>query len=318
MEFSSHIEYAKKVVQSEIEALHRLQNNLSESLNAALVVLMDCKGRVVISGMGKSGLVGKKISATLSSTGTPSFFLHPAEALHGDLGMLKSGDVLVSISNSGVSDEILRLIPFIKNNNIKHICLTAKLDSILAKHADVVLDISIDKEACPLQLAPMASTTSSLVMGDVLAACLMDIKGFKQENFAQLHPAGALGRKLLCTVADEMRSNDLPIASETTPLKTLIYMISKGQLGLCAIENNQQEVIGIVTDGDIRRALEKFSGAEFFDLSTGDIMSKNPISVQADMKISDVEHLLKERKIKAVLVTENKRLVGVFEYHGIL
>ncbi len=318
MEFKTHIEYAKKVAQIEIEALQRLQNALDESLDTALEILLACRGRVVVTGMGKSGLVGKKISATLSSTGTPSFFLHPAEALHGDLGMLKSGDVLISISNSGVSDEILRLIPFIKNNKIKHICFTGKQDSILAKHADVVLDISIDKEACPLQLAPMASTTSSLVMGDVLAACLMDIKGFKPENFAQFHPAGALGRKLLSTVADEMRTTELPKTDENTSLKALIFIISKGQLGLCAIENKSSEVIGVVTDGDIRRALEKYPESDFFGLSAKDIMSSNPVTVLAESKISEVEELLRIKKIKAVLVTENKRLVGVFEYHGIL
>lgn len=318
MEFNSQISYAREVAQIEIEALSRLQSKLDTSFDESLNILLHCKGRVVVSGMGKSGLVGKKISATLSSTGTPSFFLHPAEALHGDLGMLKSGDVLISISNSGVSDEILRLIPFIKNNGIKHICMTGKLDSILAQHADYVLDISIDKEACPLQLAPMASTTASLVMGDLLAACLMKIKGFKQENFAQLHPAGALGRKLLSTVKDEMRTNDLPVSSPELSIKELIYVISNGQLGLCAVVNNKEEVVGVVTDGDIRRALGKYSDSEFFTLKAENVMSHNPISVEPQSKIAEVENLLKEKKIKAVLVTENKRFLGVFEYHGIL
>jgi arabinose-5-phosphate isomerase len=318
MESNSYISHAQQVVQTEVEALLRLQSNLNQGLDDALTLIINCRGRVVVSGMGKSGLVGKKISATLSSTGTPSFFLHPAEALHGDLGMMKSGDLLLSISNSGSSDEILRLIPFIKSNGIKHICMTGKLDSILAKNADVTLDISIDKEACPLQLAPMASTTASLVMGDVLAACLMEMRGFKPENFAQFHPAGALGRKLLSTVADEMRTDNLPIANADLGIKQLIYLISKGHLGLAIICDQNQKVQGLVTDGDIRRALEKYDENQFFKLKAQDIMTLNPILVPSDAKISEVEELLKQKKIKALLVADNQIIKGVFEYNGVL
>ena len=314
----SYIKYAKEVVGIEIEALDRLQENLSDQLDVALELLSSCKGRVVVSGMGKSGLIGKKISATLSSTGTPSFFLHPAEALHGDLGMIRKEDVLLSISNSGVSDELLKLVPFIKSNGVSHITMTGKIDSVLAQNADVVLDISIDKEACPLQLAPMSSTTCTLVMGDLLAACLMELKGFQPENFAAFHPAGALGRKLLTTVADEMKVANLPKAFDDIDIKELIYKISNGHLGLCVIVDVSDEVIGVVTDGDLRRALEKNQDASFFNLKVSDIMSPDPINVSPEMKISEVEEILVENKIKAVLVTSENKLKGIFEYNGVL
>lgn len=314
----SYIKYAQEVVKVEIESLLRLQENLSNQLNTALELLTNCEGRVVVSGMGKSGLIGKKISATLSSTGTPSFFLHPAEALHGDLGMIRKEDVLLSISNSGVSDEILKLIPFIKNNNVPHITMTGNVHSILADNADVVLDISIDKEACPLQLAPMSSTTCTLVMGDLLAACLMELKGFKPEDFAAFHPAGALGRKLITTVRDEMKSDNLPTAEADIGIKELIYEISNGHLGLCVIIDSENEIQGIVTDGDLRRALEKSQDEGFFNLRAKDIMSLTPKTVFPEMKISEVEKVLIENKIKAVLVAEDKKLKGVFEYNGVL
>lgn len=314
----SYIDFAKQVVEIEIEALQRLQNNLTIELDKALKILYNCKGRVVISGMGKSGLIGKKISATLSSTGTPSFFLHPAEALHGDLGMIRKEDVFLSISNSGESEELFKLIPFLNANTIKHITLTGNLESMLAKNANVVLDISIDKEACPLQLAPMSSTTCTLVMGDLLAASLMEIKGFKPENFAAFHPAGALGRKLLTTVKDEMRVNDLPIASLKTSMKELIYIISNGQLGLCVILSSDDSILGIVTDGDLRRALERNQTPDFFNLTAADIMTENPKTVVPEMKISDVEKIIVKNKIKAVLVAENSKLKGVFEFNGIV
>jgi arabinose-5-phosphate isomerase len=318
MSAKSYIDYAKTVVETEIQAIERLKKGLDNQLDIALNILVNCRGRVVVCGMGKSGLIGKKISATLSSTGTPSFFLHPAEALHGDLGMLKGGDVLLSISNSGVSDELLRLIPFIKHQGIKHITLTGKPLSILAKNADAVLDISIDKEACPLQLAPMASTTATLVFGDVLAACLMEMKGFKPENFAQLHPAGALGRKLLSTVADEMRTENLPTCKSDIGIKALIVLISKGHLGMAIVLNLKDEIVGLVTDGDIRRALEKYADEQFFKLLAKDIMTANPIQVLPSTKIAVVEDLLKEKKIKTVLVAEKNTLKGVFEYNGVL
>lgn len=318
MEFNtSYTSYAKSVIDSEISSLNKLRHSIGKEIDQSLELLLNCKGRVIVSGMGKSGLIGKKIAATLSSTGTPSFFLHPAEALHGDLGVVRKEDVFFSISNSGASDELLRIVPFIKNNRMKHICLTGNVDSLLASHADVVLDISIDKEACPLQLAPMSSTTLTLVMGDVLAACLMDIRDFKAESFAVLHPAGALGKKLLTTVKEEMRSKDLPVVLEYTEMEKVIYEISHGQLGLVCVVNDKYEVKGLITDGDLRRGLEKKKEG-IFKLTAGDIMSKNPISVSIDSNISEVENILKEKKIKAVLVTDNNKLTGVFEYNGVL
>lgn len=312
------IQYAKTVMETEIGALGRVMGNLDESLDEALEILGQCSGRVVVSGMGKSGIVGKKIAATLASTGTPSFFLHPAEALHGDLGMIRKEDVLLSISNSGESDEILRLIPFIKSYQMKHICLTGNLKSMLAQHADVVLDISIDREACPLQLAPMSSTTCTLVMGDVLAACLMKIKNFKADHFATLHPAGALGRKLLTTVADEMKKNDLPVTGLHTDIKEVIYLISHGQMGVCVIEDAQKNIVGIITDGDLRRALQRYSNEQFFDLKSADIMTASPVTVDPKLKISEVEAILAQKKIKVVLVAEHKKLKGIFEFNGVL
>lgn len=314
---NSYVSYGKSVIDSEISSLAKLRSSLDGSLDQALELLVNCKGRVIISGMGKSGLIGKKIAATFSSTGTPSFFLHPAEALHGDLGVIRKEDVFVSISNSGASDEILRVIPFIKEYDIKHVCLTGNKTSLLASHADVVLDISIDEEACPLQLAPMSSTTLTLVIGDVLAACLIEMRGFKPENFAVLHPAGALGRKLLTTVKDEMRSKDLPVVFEETAMEKVIYQISHGQLGLVCVLDENKHVKGLITDGDLRRGLERKKDG-IFALCAKDIMSTNPVTVSVNTSISDVEGVLKSKKIKAVLVTDNKKLVGVFEYNGVL
>ena len=312
-----YIKYGRSVVESEISSLRRLSDSLDDSLLESLKLMNECKGRVVISGMGKSGLIGKKISATLSSTGTPSFFLHPAEALHGDLGMIREEDVFLSISNSGSSDEILRIIPFIRKYKIPHITMTGKKDSLVASHADVVLDISIDKEACPLQLAPMSSTTLTLVMGDVLAASLMEMKNFQPENFALFHPAGALGRKLLTTVADEMRKENLPVVSSNSDMNEVIYTIYHGQLGLAIVLDGNKGILGLITDGDLRRALES-KKEQIFSLVAQDIMTKQPTSVDVETSISDVESVLKEKKIKAVLVTEENHLVGVFEYNGVL
>ena len=313
---SEILKYGLSIVDAEITSLKRLSNNLSDSLENALKIILECKGRVVVSGMGKSGLIGKKISATLSSTGTPSFFLHPAEALHGDLGMIRKEDVLLSISNSGASEEILRIIPFIQTNGNNHITLVGKQDSLLAKNADVVLDISIDHEACPLQLAPMSSTTCTLVMGDILAASLMKLRGFKAENFAEFHPAGALGRKLLSKVGDEMRKENLPVVFPDTPAKEVIYTISHGQLGLCVVIENDF-VVGLITDGDLRRTLEK-NDEGIFDLVAKEIMTENPVVVSRDLKISEAEQIIKEKRIKALLVTDKNRLEGVFEYNGVI
>lgn len=315
---NSMIQYAKTVIQTEIGALGRVMDRLDESLDEALALLNECTGRVVVSGMGKSGIIGKKISATLASTGTPSFFLHPAEALHGDLGMIRKEDVLLSISHSGESDEILRLIPFIKSYGMKHICLTGNFKSMLAQHADVVLDISIDKEACPLQLAPMSSTTCTLVMGDVLAACLMKIKNFKADHFATLHPAGALGRKLLTTVAHVMKTTDLPVTGLKTDIKEVIYLISHGQMGVCVVEDTQKNIVGIITDGDLRRALQRYNSEQFFDLKSADIMTASPVTVEPHLKLSEVELILAHKKIKVVLVAEQQKLKGIFEFNGIL
>jgi len=317
MSNKSFITYGKEVIATEIEAINRLSNNLSTSLDEAVEYISNCRGRIVLSGMGKSGLVAKKISATLSSTGTPSFFLHPAEALHGDLGMIRKEDVVLSISNSGESEEIIRLIPFIKSQGIIHITMTGNMKSSMAKNADVILDISINKEACPLQLAPMSSTTCTLVMGDVIAACLMKKSNFQPENFAKFHPAGALGRRLLSTVADEMKTEDLPLINPESSIKELIFAISHGHLGLVVVEK-EGEVLGLITDGDLRRALEKYDATEFFNLSAKEIMTPQPVSVSPETKIIEVEKILKERKIKAILVIDNRQLKGIFEYNGII
>ncbi len=265
--------------------------------------------------MGKSGLIGRKMAATFASTGTPSFFLHPAEAFHGDLGMVTQADVILALSKSGETSEVLQLIPYFKQQQLPIIAITADMNSTLAVNANFCLKVMVDQEACPLDLAPTASSTATLAMGDALAMALMKAKNFQPADFAQFHPGGSLGRKLLTEVKTVMYQENLPIITPTTKMETLINTMTKGKLGLVVIEE-KREVVGIITDGDLRRIM-KNQQATFFELRAKDFMTKNPITIPSDCKLNEVETLMINRKVTSLLVTEQERLVGIVQIYQV-
>ncbi|EAH5016332.1 KpsF/GutQ family sugar-phosphate isomerase [Campylobacter coli] len=309
------LEIAKEVFEKEAQAILDLATNLDENFNQAVNLMLNTKGRCIVSGMGKSGHIGAKIAATLASTGTPSFFIHPGEALHGDLGMLTSEDVLIAISNSGETEEILKIIPAIKKREIPLIVMCGKKNSTLVKQGDIFLNIAVEKEACPLQLAPMSSTTATLVMGDALAAALMKVRNFKPDDFALFHPGGSLGRKLLTKVKDLMVSSNLPIVHPDTEFNDLVDVMTSGKLGLCVVLENEK-LVGIITDGDLRRAL-KASDKPRFDFKAKEIMSINPKVVDADAMASEAEEIMLKHKIKEIIVGKEERVVGIIQLYAI-
>ncbi|EAH9500333.1 KpsF/GutQ family sugar-phosphate isomerase [Campylobacter jejuni] len=309
------LEIAKEVFEKEAQAILDLAKNLDENFNQAVNLMLNTKGRCIVSGMGKSGHIGAKIAATLASTGTPSFFIHPGEALHGDLGMLTSEDVLIAISNSGETEEILKIIPAIKKRKIPLIVMCGKKNSTLVKQSDIFLNIAVEKEACPLQLAPMSSTTATLVMGDALAAALMKVRNFKPDDFALFHPGGSLGRKLLTKVKDLMVSSNLPIVHPDTEFNDLVDVMTSGKLGLCVVLENEK-LVGIITDGDLRRAL-KASDKPRFDFKAKEIMSINPKVVDADAMASEAEGIMLKHKIKEIIVGKEEKVVGIIQLYAI-
>ncbi|MGQ2663261.1 KpsF/GutQ family sugar-phosphate isomerase [Campylobacter jejuni] len=309
------LEIAKEVFEKEAQAILDLATNLDENFNQAVNLMLNTKGRCIVSGMGKSGHIGAKIAATLASTGTPSFFIHPGEALHGDLGMLTSEDVLIAISNSGETEEILKIIPAIKKREIPLIVMCGKKNSTLVKQGDIFLNIAVEKEACPLQLAPMSSTTATLVMGDALAAALMKVRNFKPDDFALFHPGGSLGRKLLTKVKDLMVSSNLPIVHPDTEFNDLVDVMTSGKLGLCVVLENEK-LVGIITDGDLRRAL-KASDKPRFDFKAKEIMSINPKVVDADAMASEAEEIMLKHKIKEIVVSKEDKVVGIIQLYAI-
>ncbi|MGI7652554.1 KpsF/GutQ family sugar-phosphate isomerase [Campylobacter jejuni] len=309
------LEIAKEVFEKEAQAILDLATNLDENFNQAVNLMLNTKGRCIVSGMGKSGHIGAKIAATLASTGTPSFFIHPGEALHGDLGMLTSEDVLIAISNSGETEEILKIIPAIKKREIPLIVMCGKKNSTLVKQGDIFLNIAVEKEACPLQLAPMSSTTATLVMGDALAAALMKVRNFKPDDFALFHPGGSLGRKLLTKVKDLMVSSNLPIVHPNTEFNDLVDVMTSGKLGLCVVLENEK-LVGIITDGDLRRAL-KASDKPRFDFKAKEIMSINPKVVDADAMASEAEGIMLKHKIKEIIVGKEEKVVGIIQLYAI-
>ncbi|EAI8609319.1 KpsF/GutQ family sugar-phosphate isomerase [Campylobacter jejuni] len=309
------LEIAKEVFEKEAQAILDLATNLDENFNQAVNLMLNTKGRCIVSGMGKSGHIGAKIAATLASTGTPSFFIHPGEALHGDLGMLTSEDVLIAISNSGETEEILKIIPAIKKREIPLIVMCGKKNSTLVKQGDIFLNIAVEKEACPLQLAPMSSTTATLVMGDALAAALMKVRNFKPDDFALFHPGGSLGRKLLTKVKDLMVSSNLPIVHPDTEFNDLVDVMTSGKLGLCVVFENEK-LVGIITDGDLRRAL-KASDKPRFDFKAKEIMSINPKVVDADAMASEAEGIMLKHKIKEIIVGKEEKVVGIIQLYAI-
>ena len=308
------LQIAKEVFAIEARTISDLGAKLNADFEKSIELILRTKGRLVVSGMGKSGHIGAKIAATLASTGTPSFFMHPAEALHGDLGMLTNDDTLLAISNSGESEEILKIIPAIKKRDIKLIAMSGNLNSTLAKQADFVLDISVQKEACPLQLAPMSSTTATLAMGDAIAACLMKERNFKPENFALFHPGGSLGKKLLTKVSDVMVSA-LPKVAEDTGFKERIDVMTSGKLGLCLVMSGEK-LVGVITDGDLRRVL-KASDKPSFDFIASQIMSKNPQVISADAMATQAEELMIKHKIKELPVARAGKIVGIVQLYDI-
>lgn len=308
------IDIAKEVFAIEAQTVRDLSDKLDANFSQSIELILQTKGRLVVSGMGKSGHIGAKIAATLASTGTPSFFMHPAEALHGDLGMLTQNDVLLAISNSGESEEILKIIPAVKKRGIKLIAMSGNLNSTLAKQADFVLDISVAKEACPLQLAPMSSTTATLAMGDAIAAALMKLRNFKPDDFALFHPGGSLGKKLLTKVQDLMITS-LPKVSPDTLFNELIDVMTSGKLGLCLVMQ-EDKLIGIITDGDLRRAL-KMSDKARFDFKAKEIMSQNPKVIDADAMATQAEEVMIKHKIKELPVTSQGKIVGIIQLYDI-
>ncbi|EEY5651982.1 KpsF/GutQ family sugar-phosphate isomerase [Campylobacter coli] len=309
------LKIAKEVFATEAKAIEDLALNLDENFSKAIELMLHTKGRCIVSGMGKSGHIGAKIAATLASTGTPSFFIHPGEALHGDLGMLTPEDVLIAISNSGETEEILKIIPAIKKRKIPLIVMCGKKNSTLVKQSDIFLNIAVEKEACPLQLAPMSSTTATLVMGDALAAALMKVRNFKPDDFALFHPGGSLGRKLLTRVSDLMVSKNLPIVHPDTEFNDLVDVMTSGKLGLCVVLENEK-LVGIITDGDLRRAL-KTSDKPRFDFRAKEIMSTNPKVVDADAMASEAEEIMLKHKIKEIVVSKEDKVVGIIQLYAI-
>ncbi len=304
------IEIAKSVFVIEARAITQLGDKLDNSFIAAVQQILASKGRVIVCGMGKSGIIGKKIAATMASTGTPSFFMHPGEAYHGDLGMVTPDDVFVAISNSGETDEVVKLIPFLRNNGNYLIALTGNHLSTLARAANSHLDVGVQEEACPLQLAPTSSTTATLAMGDALAVTLMKARDFKPENFARFHPGGSLGRRLLSRVEDEMVKVSLPLVRENAQVLDVIHAMTRGSLGLAIVE--LASGWGVVTDGDIRRAIERH-GADVFDKCAADFMSINPAMVPVGTRVEDALMLMDNRRITSLLIFEDKKVVGVFK-----
>jgi arabinose-5-phosphate isomerase len=306
---------AQEVFEIESKAILDLSKNLSSDFEEAVISIFNSNGKLIISGMGKSGIIGKKIAATLASTGTPSFFLHPAEAYHGDLGMIEKDDILLLISNSGETDEILKLIPFLKLQENKVIAMSGNPCSTLAKNSNYHLNIKVEKEACPLQLAPTSSTTATLVMGDALAVALMKKRNFQDTDFAQFHPGGSLGRRLLTRVQDVMQKENLPIVSMETSIQKIISVISEARLGLVVV-SEESIIQGVITDGDIRRAMEE-SQETFFTLTASALMSKNPKTIEGKEKLTIAQSLMTESKVNSLLVVENKKLIGVVQIYDL-
>lgn len=301
---------ARRVFQIEADAVAGLAQKLDEGFESAVEHILRSDGRVIICGMGKSGIIGRKVAATLASTGTPSFFMHPGEAYHGDLGMVTVADVFIALSFSGETDEVVKLLPFLKENGNFVVAITGNPASTLACAADCHLDVGVTEEACPLRLAPTASTTATLAMGDALAVTLMEARNFKPENFARFHPGGSLGRRLLSRVEQEMVSEQLPLVSVDADIMGVIHAITRSSLGLALVQH--QGLWAIITDGDVRRALETF-GKDVFQKKAGDLMSTDPARVSVGARVEDALLLMERRHISALLVFDSERLVGVFK-----
>ena len=318
MSSDSLIARGRRVLATEAEAVAALEHRLGQPFAEACRLVLRCEGRVVVTGMGKSGHVGSKIAATLASTGTPSFFLHPAEAIHGDIGMITTKDVVLALSNSGETDELLTILPVIKRLDVPLIALTGKAGSTLARYATVTLDVSVPAEACPLNLAPTASTTATLAMGDALAVAVLEARGFTEEDFARSHPGGSLGRRLLLHVDEVMRTgDDLPAVGPDTPLSAGLLEMSRKGLGMTTIVDEARRVTGVFTDGDLRRALDKL--VDVHATRMRDVMTANPKMARPRMLAAEAVHLMETYRITALPVVDDAgTLVGALNVHDLL
>lgn len=313
------LEIAKKVLKTEADAVADLIEKLNSGFERAVDLIYRSKGRVVVTGMGKSGIIGKKIAATLASTGTPAFFMHPAEATHGDLGMVTADDVIIAISNSGETEELVELIPFLKRFDVGLISMTGNLNSTLSKAASVTLDVSVKEEACPLGVVPTASTTAALAMGDAVAVALLMKRGYKEEDFAFLHPGGSIGKKLFIKVKDLMHTGDaLPVVFPDISMIRAIMEISSKRLGLTIVVDKDQVILGIITDGDVRRGIEKWDKA-LFDMKAGEVMSGTPKSITEDELAVKALSIMENYSITALVVPDEEgRAKGIIHLHDIL
>lgn len=309
------ITQARNVVAAEIQALDRMSSRIDAGFEKAVEIILNARGRVVVVGMGKSGLVGKKIAATMASTGTPAFSVHPGEAFHGDLGMIKPIDVVLMISNSGETEELIRILPFLEHQKNPVIAMTGKITSTLARHADVVLDISVEREACNNNLAPTSSTTATLVMGDALAVVLSGERDFQPEDFARFHPGGSLGRRLLTRVSDVMHKDNLPVCKPNASFRDVVHVINRGRLGM-ALVMESDTLHGVITDGDVRRAFD--SDRDYKAITARDIMSTDPKLASPDERFSDAEARIHAARIGALVVKDDAgHVVGVLQIHDL-
>lgn len=313
------LDIAKRVLRIEAQAVSALTERLNSDFCKAVEIIYQSKGRVVVTGMGKSGLVGKKIAATLSSTGTPAFFMHPAEASHGDLGMVTSDDVVIAISNSGETAELINLIPFLKRFNVSLISFTGNPESTLSRSADVAIDVSVKEEACPMGIVPTASTTATLAMGDALAVALLIKRGFKEEDFAFFHPGGSLGKRLFIKVKDLMHTGEaLPIVSPDMPMMKATVEISSKRLGVTIVADSDRKILGIITDGDLRRGIEKW-GKAFFDMRAEDVMTRNPKTISGEELAQKALSVMERHSITSLVVPDSDgKAIGIIHLHDIL
>lgn len=308
----NYLQIARNSLAAEQNALAKLSQNLNQQFNQVVELILNCEGRLVVGGIGKSGLIGKKMVATFASTGTPSFFLHPTEAFHGDLGMLKPIDIVMLISYSGESDDVNKLIPSLKNFGNKIIALTGNLNSTLAKHADYILDISVEREACPNNLAPTTSALVTLALGDALAVSLITARNFQPADFAKFHPGGSLGRRLLCRVKDQMQVR-LPKVTENTNFTDCLTVMNEGRMGVALVMENEN-LKGIITDGDIRRALSA-NGTNTLNKTAKDLMTSNPKTINYNTYLSEAENFMKEKKIHSLVVVDDQnKVIGLVEF----
>ncbi len=311
------LKVAAHCLEEEANSIHSLIPQLGDSFEEAVQLMLGCKGKIIVTGVGKSGLVGAKIAATLSSTGTPSFFLNPLDAYHGDLGVVTVDDIVLALSNSGQTDELLRIVPYLKEHNIPLIGISGNEESLLARNSSIHIKVTVSQEACPLGLAPTSSTTAVMALGDAIACALMEMRDFRVNDFAELHPGGSLGKRLLTTAQDIMVSDNLPIIDPEMPLSEAIILVSRAKLGLAvAVEDGR--VAGLITDGDVRRAMENLH-EEFFHVPVSQVMTRHPKCVSPDDKLEQVQRLMHNNNIHAVLVTDkDHHLLGIVNHFSFM